>query len=57
MNACPQCKHEIDGIHPKTFGVGWCRLDIHHDCLPLHVRSCQACRVHNAEFVAAQSPK
>ena len=51
---CPQCHKAIDGIAVKEFAVGWCRLDIHHDCLPLHVRACQACRVHNAEYVASQ---
>jgi hypothetical protein len=54
---CPQCKQPIDGIRTKEYACGWCRLDIHHDCLPLHVRACQACRAHNAEFLAAQSPK
>ncbi len=52
---CPQCKKGFDDI--KGLAVGWCRLDIHLACLPLHVRACQACRAHNAEFVAAQSPK
>lgn len=56
MSQCPQCNQEIDGIHPKTFGVGWCRMDIHHDCLPLHVRACQACRVHNEAYLAKEKP-
>ena len=50
MIVCPQCKKGFDDI--KGLAVGWCRLDIHHDCLPLHVRSCQACRQHNEQFVA-----
>ena len=54
---CPQCKQPIDGLHTKTYGVGWCQLDVHLDCFPLHARSCQPCRTHNAEYVAAQSPK
>lgn len=53
---CPQCKHEIDGIRTKEYGCGWCRLDIHHDCLPLHVRSCKACRHHNEQFIAKEQP-
>lgn len=52
---CPQCKHPIDGIHPATYGTGWCRLDIHLACLPLHVRSCQACRGHNEGYLHAQA--
>lgn len=48
---CPQCKDPIDGIHTKELCVGWCRLDIHLTCLPLHVRSCQACRGHNEAFI------
>lgn len=49
---CPQCKNPINGIHPATFGTGWCRLDIHLACLPMHVRSCQARRAHNEAFIA-----
>lgn len=48
---CPQCKQPIDGTHTKTYGVGWCKLDVHHDCLPLHVRACGPCRQHNEAFI------
>ena len=54
MIACPQCRKAIDGIHTKEFVCGWCRLDIHLACLPLHVRSCQACRHHNEQFLAKE---
>lgn len=53
---CPQCKQPIDGIRTKEYGVGWCRLDIHHACMPLHVRSCQACRHHNEQYLAKEHP-
>jgi hypothetical protein len=53
MLTCPQCKQPIDGIHTKTFGVGWCRLDVHLHCLSLHVRACRPCRVHNEGVVNA----
>lgn len=56
MIVCPQCKAEIDGIHPKTYSTGWCRLDVHLACLPLHVRACQACRQHNEAYLAKETP-
>lgn len=49
---CPQCKQPIDGMQTKTYGVGWCKIDIHLVCLPLHVRSCQACRQHNEGYLS-----
>jgi len=53
---CTHCKQPIESVN--VLCVGWCRLDLHTgDCLALHVRSCQPCRVHNEGFLAAQRPK
>ena len=54
MIQCPQCHQPIDGIQLRTYGVGWCRADIHTACLPLHVRACPACRPPNADYLLAQ---
>jgi hypothetical protein len=54
MIVCPQCKQPIEDI--KSMCTGWCRLDIHLTCLPLHVRSCQACRHHNEAYLAKEKP-
>lgn len=56
MVTCPQCRERIDGINHLSYGVGWCRQDIHLACLPLHVRVCGACRVHNEEYLSHQTP-
>ena len=45
---CPQCKQEIELMKPRTYVVGWCRLDIHKGCYALHCRTCQPCLLHNA---------
>lgn len=54
MTPCPQCKKPIEGVAVKTFGVGWCERDIHHDCLQLHIRSCAKCRPHNEAVISKQ---
>lgn len=52
MMTCPQCKQLIEGLHVMTYAVGWCEKDVHLDCLPLHIRSCKACRWHNEDYLA-----
>ena len=55
-NHCPQCKEAIDGIASRTYAVGWCEVDVHVACLPLHVRSCPRCRRHNEGYLLHQEP-
>lgn len=45
--SCPQCHEAINGADTKTYAVGWCKDDVHRDCLPLHIRACAKCRPHN----------
>lgn len=52
--SCPQCHAPIDGITHDSYGVGWCRRDVHRACLPLHVRTCAACRAPNEGWIAQQ---
>jgi hypothetical protein len=54
---CPQCKQPIEGIDVTRYAVGWCRLDVHVGCLPLHVRTCRPCRVHNERLATTMPPK
>lgn len=56
MVSCPQCKELINGIDHKSYGIGWCRLDIHTACLDLHIRTCKACRPPNEEYISHQKP-
>lgn len=57
---CLQCHQPIETmanverLNPGGEGawaVGWCGLDIHLACVPLHVRSCRACWPHNAGYI------
>lgn len=56
MILCPQCKEAIEGMAPKTYGVGWCRQDVHvGSCLALHIRACRECRPKNEDVIARQA--
>lgn len=52
---CQQCQAPIENIFNHgsdgRWCVGWCGEDLHMDCLPLHVRSCRSCWVHNAQYI------
>ena len=51
---CPQCHTIIEPIALATYAMGWCRVEVHRACLPLHVRTCSACRPPNADYLLAQ---
>lgn len=52
---CPQCQKPIEPEQVKSqVAVGWCRLDVHRECIPLHVRSCRSCWPHNTAFILTQ---
>lgn len=51
--SCPQCRAEIETNRPRSYAVGWCKLDVHTDtCLALHIRACAPCRRHNEDVIA-----